>query len=139
MASRQWSLGNCGVGFAPVRPGGEQALIELMEGVEDIPGTVLAEGITWGWESFPDYLDVLSKRRWMIDVGTHVPHAAVRAYVMGDRANDDRVTGRRPGADDRDRPRRNHGRGARRLDVAHPGASHLDRRYRSRHLRQPDE
>ena len=85
-------LGNCGVGFAPVRPGGQQALIELMEGVEDIPGTVLAEGITWGWESFPEYLDVLGERRWMIDVGTHVPHAAVRAYVMGDRANDDRVT-----------------------------------------------
>ncbi len=85
-------LGNCGVGFAPVRPGAEQALIELMEGVEDIPGTVLAEGITWGWESFPDYLDVLSERRWMMDVGTHVPHAAVRAYVMGERATDDRVT-----------------------------------------------
>ena len=85
-------LGNCGVGFAPVRPGGQQALIELMEGVEDIPGTVLAEGITWGWESFPDYLDVLAGRRWMIDVGTHVPHAAVRAYVMGDRATDERVT-----------------------------------------------
>jgi N-acyl-D-amino-acid deacylase len=85
-------LGNCGVGFAPVRPGAEQALIELMEGVEDIPGTVLAEGISWGWESFPDYLDVLAKRRWMIDVGTHVPHAAVRAYVMGNRANADGVT-----------------------------------------------
>jgi N-acyl-D-amino-acid deacylase len=85
-------LGNCGVGFAPVRPGGEQALIELMEGVEDIPGTVLAEGISWGWESFPDYLDVLARRRWMIDVGTHVPHAAVRAYVMGKCANQDRVT-----------------------------------------------
>jgi len=85
-------VGNCGVGFAPVRPGGEQALIELMEGVEDIPGTVLAEGITWGWESFPEYLDVLGQRRWMIDVRTHVPHAAVRAYVMGGRANDDRVT-----------------------------------------------
>ncbi len=85
-------LGNCGVGFAPVRPGGQQALIELMEGVEDIPGTVLAEGITWGWETFPEYLDVLADRRWMIDVGTHVPHAAVRAYVMGDRATDDRVT-----------------------------------------------
>jgi len=85
-------VGNCGVGFAPVRPGGEQALIELMEGVEDIPGTVLAEGITWGWESFPEYLDVLGKQRWMVDVGTHVPHAAVRAYVMGRRANDERVT-----------------------------------------------
>src|SRR6185437_13336607 len=80
-------------GFAPVRPGQEQQLIELMEGVEDIPGTVLAEGITWGWESFPEYLDVLGKRRWMVDVGTHVPHAAVRAYVMGGRANDERVTG----------------------------------------------
>jgi N-acyl-D-aspartate/D-glutamate deacylase len=85
-------VGNCGVGFAPVRPGTEQALIQLMEGVEDIPGTVLAEGISWGWESFPEYLDILSRRRWMIDVGTHVPHAAVRAYVMGNRANDDRVT-----------------------------------------------
>jgi N-acyl-D-amino-acid deacylase len=85
-------VGNCGVGFAPVRPGGEQALIELMEGVEDIPGSVLAEGITWGWESFPEYLDVLGEQRWMMDVGTHVPHAAVRAYVMGRRANDDRVT-----------------------------------------------
>ena len=86
-------LGNCGVGFAPVRPGSEEALIQLMEGVEDIPGTVLAEGLAWGWESFPEYLrECCSRRRWMIDVGTHVPHAAVRAYVMGGRANDDRVT-----------------------------------------------
>jgi N-acyl-D-aspartate/D-glutamate deacylase len=86
-------FGNCGVGFAPVRPGGEQALIELMEGVEDIPGTVLAEGIDWSWESFPDYLDTLARRSWMMDVGTQVPHAAVRAYVLGDRANAERVTG----------------------------------------------
>jgi N-acyl-D-amino-acid deacylase len=86
-------MGNCGVGFAPVRPGQEQKLIELMEGVEDIPGTALTEGMTWGWESFPDYLDALAQRRWRVDVGTQVPHAAVRAYVMGARANDAHATG----------------------------------------------
>jgi N-acyl-D-aspartate/D-glutamate deacylase len=79
-------MGNCGVGFAPVQPGGEQELIEIMEGVEDIPGTALWEGIEWQWESFPQYLDALERRPRMVDVGTHVPHAAVRAYVMGDRA-----------------------------------------------------
>ncbi len=79
-------MGNCGVGFAPVRPGREQALIEQMEGVEDIPGTALAEGIEWRWESFSEYLDALAGRRYMLDVGTQVPHAAVRAYVMGERA-----------------------------------------------------
>ncbi len=79
-------VGNCGVGFAPVHPGGEQELIELMEGVEDIPGTALWEGIDWRWESFPEYLDALAERPRMVDVGTHVPHAAVRAYVMGARA-----------------------------------------------------
>jgi N-acyl-D-aspartate/D-glutamate deacylase len=78
-------MGNCGVGFAPVRPGSEDWLIQLMEGVEDIPGTALAEGITWGWESFPEYLDVLERMPRAIDVGTQVPHGAVRAYVMGDR------------------------------------------------------
>ena len=79
-------MGNCGVGFAPVRPGGQDRLIELMEGVEDIPGTALHEGMTWGWESFGEYLDALELRRWTMDVGTQVPHAAVRAYVMGERA-----------------------------------------------------
>ena len=79
-------MGNCGVGFAPVRPGGQDKLIELMEGVEDIPGTALHEGMTWGWETFPEYLDVLDEGQWTMDIGTHVPHAAVRAYVMGDRA-----------------------------------------------------
>jgi N-acyl-D-aspartate/D-glutamate deacylase len=82
-------LGNCGVGFAPVRPGGEAGLIELMEGVEDIPGSALSEGIRWEWETFPDYLDALDRRALALDVGTHVPHAAVRAYVMGERALDD--------------------------------------------------
>ena len=78
-------MGNCGVGFAPVRPGTEEWLIQLMEGVEDIPGAALSEGIAWGWESFGDYLDALEDRRWAIDVGTQVPHGAVRAYVMGER------------------------------------------------------
>ncbi len=82
-------LGNCGVGFAPVRPDGHTELIELMEGVEDIPGTALSEGIRWDWESFPEYLDALERLPRALDIGTHVPHAAVRAYVMGDRALDD--------------------------------------------------
>ena len=77
--------GNCGVGFAPVRPGKEDWLIKLMEGVEDIPGTALAEGISWGWESFPDYLDVMGQRELAVDFGTQVAHGAVRAYAMGER------------------------------------------------------
>jgi N-acyl-D-amino-acid deacylase len=78
-------MGNCGVGFAPVRPGQEDWLIQLMEGVEDIPGTALNEGITWGWETFPEYLDALDTMPRVMDVGTQVPHGAVRAYVMGER------------------------------------------------------
>ena len=78
-------MGNCGVGFAPVRPGQEDWLIQLMEGVEDIPGTALDEGITWGWETFPEYLDALDTMPRIMDVGTQVPHGAVRAYVMGER------------------------------------------------------
>ena len=80
-------MGNCGVGFAPCPPGGEQRMIELMEGVEDIPGTALYEGIEWGrWETFPEYIDYLGTRSFTLDVGTQVPHSALRNYVMGDRA-----------------------------------------------------
>jgi len=78
-------FGNCGVGFAPVRPGREEWLVQLMEGVEDIPGTALHEGITWEWETFPEYLDAIDARKYAIDVAAYVPHGAVRGYVMGDR------------------------------------------------------
>jgi N-acyl-D-aspartate/D-glutamate deacylase len=78
-------MGNCGVGFAPVHPGQEDFLIQLMEGVEDIPGTALHEGIAWEWETFPEYLDALDKRRFLMDLGTQVPHGSVRTYVMGER------------------------------------------------------
>jgi N-acyl-D-amino-acid deacylase len=78
--------GNCGVGFAPVRPETRQELIELMEGVEDIPESVIAEGLKWDWESFGDYLDRLGEREYAIDVGAQIPHSALRLFVMGDRA-----------------------------------------------------
>lgn len=78
-------MGNCGVGFAPAKPDRHEWLIGLMEGVEDIPGTALSEGIQWEWETFPEYLDALERRRWTVDVGAQVPHGAVRAYVMGER------------------------------------------------------
>jgi N-acyl-D-aspartate/D-glutamate deacylase len=78
-------MGNCGVGFAPVRPHDRDRLIELMEGVEDIPGAALHEGLTWEWESFGEYLDALDRRRYDIDVAAQVPHGAVRLYVMGER------------------------------------------------------
>ena len=79
-------IGNCGIGFAPVHPDRHDWLIELMEGVEDIPGSALAEGITWEWETFGEYLDALERMPRAVDVGTQIPHAALRAYVMGDRA-----------------------------------------------------
>jgi N-acyl-D-amino-acid deacylase len=79
-------FGNCGVGFAPVRPHHRTALIELMEGVEDIPGPVLAEGLKWDWESFPGFLDALDRLPRTIDVAAQVPHHPLRVYAMGDRA-----------------------------------------------------
>ncbi len=78
-------MGNCGVGFAPCRPSDHHRLIQLMEGVEDIPEPVLSAGIPWSWESFPDYMDWLSKRSFDIDIGAQLPHAALRVYVMGER------------------------------------------------------
>ncbi len=79
-------MGSCGVGFAPVRPGREDKLIELMEGVEDIPGSALAEGIKWGWESFAQYMDVIGAIPHAIDFLVQVPHDPLRMYVMGERA-----------------------------------------------------
>ena len=80
-------MGNCGVGFAPAKPTADQHdwLIGLLEGVEDIPGTALAEGLTWDWETFPDYLDALDRRAFALDVATQVAHAPLRVYVMGER------------------------------------------------------
>jgi N-acyl-D-amino-acid deacylase len=85
-------MGNCGVGFAPVPPGGERELIELMEGVEDIPGAALHEGMEWGrWETFPEYLDYIATRKYALDIGAQIPHGSVRFYAMGERgsANED--------------------------------------------------
>lgn len=84
-------MGSCGVGFAPVRPGREATLIELMEGVEDIPGSALAEGIPWGWESFADYMRVIEAMPHAIDFLVQVPHDPLRMYVMGERAVADEV------------------------------------------------
>ena len=79
-------MGNCGVGFAPVHKHDQQQLIELMEGIEDIPGVALNEGLDWAWESFPQYLDALERRKHDIDFCAQLPHAALRLYVMGERA-----------------------------------------------------
>jgi N-acyl-D-aspartate/D-glutamate deacylase len=79
-------MGNCGVGFAPCKPADRQKLVELMEGVEDIPGACLHEGLDWQWESFAEYLSALDRRKRDIDLGALLPHAAVRVFVMGERA-----------------------------------------------------
>jgi N-acyl-D-amino-acid deacylase len=82
-------MGNCGVGFAPADPARRDWLIAVMEGVEDIPGAALTDGIRWDWETFPEYLNALDRHRWVADVGTQMPHVALRGYVMGERAADD--------------------------------------------------
>ncbi len=82
------AMGNCGVGFAPARADQHDWLIGLLEGVEDIPGTALAEGLTWDWNTFPEYLDSIAAKPHTIDIGTHIPHAALRTYVMGTRGAD---------------------------------------------------
>ena len=79
-------MGNCGVGFAPCKPDDREKLVELMEGVEDIPGAVMHEGLSWEWESFADYLAALERKQRDIDVCALLPHAAMRVFVMGDRA-----------------------------------------------------
>jgi len=86
-------MGNCGVGFAPAKPDQHDWLINLMEGVEDIPGTALAEGLTWNWESFPEYMDALEARSFTMDIGTQIPHGALRTYIMGERAISDDLAG----------------------------------------------
>lgn len=78
-------MGNCGVGFAPAAPDRHEWLIQLMEGVEDIPGNALTEGLTWGWETYPEYLDVLDRLPRVMDIGSQIGHGPLRAYVMGDR------------------------------------------------------
>jgi N-acyl-D-amino-acid deacylase len=85
------AMGNCGVGFAPARADKHDFLIRLLEGVEDIPGTALHEGLKWDWETFPDYLDALARRSYTMDIGAHLPHAPLRSYVMGERGADHTV------------------------------------------------
>jgi N-acyl-D-amino-acid deacylase len=86
-------MGNCGVGFAPAKPDQREWLISLMESVEDIPGSALAEGLPWNWETFPEYLDALDNIPRAIDIGTQVPHCAVRSYVMGERCLTEKTAG----------------------------------------------
>ena len=104
-------MGNCGVGFAPVRPTDHQLVIKLMEGVEDIPEVVMADGVPWNWESFTDYLDALDQRESDVDFATQLPHSPLRVYVMGERganepATDEDLVTMRPWSPRQSRPAR---------------------------------
>src|ERR1700676_1364946 len=123
-------MGNCGVGFAPCRPDDHFRLIQLMEGVEDIPEPVLSAGIPWAWESFPDYMDWLSQRSFDEDIGAQMPHAALRVYVLGERARGAPryLHIRRQQGDGRAGGRSSPRRRAGFFDLAHAQSSHLDRR-----------
>ena len=100
-------FGNCGVGFAPVKKHHRQALMDLMEGVEEIPNPVLAAGLTWEWETFPDFMDALERRERVIDIAAQAAHLPMRVYVMGDRA----VRREKATADDIARDAADHARG----------------------------
>jgi N-acyl-D-aspartate/D-glutamate deacylase len=110
-------MGNCGVGFAPCKAKDHDRLIRLMEGVEDIPFPVLTQGLPWDWESYPDYLDSLSTRRFDIDIGSQLPHAALRVFVMGERGRSPRHERYRKASDG--------GRGAGLLHLSHLEPPHL--------------
>ena len=123
-------MGNCGVGFAPCRSEQRDWLIGLMEGVEDIPGSALAEGIKWRWQSFPEFMDAVAELPLALDVGLQVPHGAVRAWVMGQR-------GARLGAGDRGRARGDGRSGSRGVARRGSGLQHLAHREAPRQRRRP--
>ena len=129
-------MGNCGVGFAPCRPSERDWLIQLMEGVEDIPGAALHEGMSWNWESFPEYLDEVERMPRVLDVAALLPHGALRAYVLGEGRGNDVADDDELAHDARPRPRSHRGRRGRHLDHPHDPAPGQGRRAGRRHHRR---